>query len=71
MDSWRSTPTMTTEAPVKSPCVEICVLNEQDVCVGCYRTANEITEWTVLDNERKAEVVALAAERRREDGGIF
>lgn len=63
--------TMTVEAPVKSPCVEICVLNEQDVCVGCYRTANEITEWTTLDNGRKAEVVALAAERRRQDGGFL
>ena len=33
---------MVTRASVKSPCIEVCSLNNEDVCIGCYRTANEI-----------------------------
>ena len=39
--------------PVKSPCIEVCSLNSEDVCIGCYRTANEIIEWFSAPNERK------------------
>ena len=31
---------------VPSPCISICVLDEEDVCQGCYRTADEITRWS-------------------------
>ncbi|MGJ8646504.1 MAG: DUF1289 domain-containing protein [Marinomonas colpomeniae] len=30
---------------VKSPCVNICFLNEDDLCTGCYRTGKEISLW--------------------------
>lgn len=62
---------MKSDTPVPSPCIEICVLNEEDVCTGCYRTAIEITDWTMMDNEKKAEVNALAAKRRKEDGAFL
>ena len=39
--------------PVKSPCIEVCSLNHEDVCIGCYRTANEIIEWFSASDERK------------------
>ena len=44
--------------PVKSPCIEVCSLNNEDVCIGCYRTANEIIEWFSAPNERKREILA-------------
>lgn len=62
---------MANESPVKSPCIEICVLNDADICIGCYRTAVEITDWSMLDDRRKAEVVENAARRRREDGAFL
>ncbi|MEK9654238.1 MAG: DUF1289 domain-containing protein [Halieaceae bacterium] len=51
-------------APVKSPCVEVCALNDNDMCIGCYRTANEIIEWFSASNERKREILIAVAERR-------
>ncbi|WP_148709664.1 DUF1289 domain-containing protein, partial [Pseudomonas syringae group genomosp. 3] len=33
------------EKPVRSPCVSICALDEQDICTGCQRTVSEITQW--------------------------
>lgn len=53
-------------APVKSPCISVCVLDVDDVCEGCYRTAAEITEWTVLDEVGKREVLRLSRQRRVE-----
>lgn len=31
---------------MKSPCVKICRLNEDRVCIGCGRTSQEITMWS-------------------------
>lgn len=50
--------------PVKSPCIEVCSLNKEDVCIGCYRTANEIIEWFSAPNERKREILVSVSERR-------
>ena len=50
--------------PVKSPCIEVCSLNHEDVCIGCYRTANEIIEWFSALDERKREILAAIDQRR-------
>ena len=37
---------------MKSPCIKICKLID-NVCIGCGRTAKQITEWTkYTDKER-------------------
>ena len=50
--------------PVKSPCIEVCSLDDQDVCIGCYRTANEIIEWFSASDERKRIILSAVNERR-------
>ena len=52
--------------PVKSPCIEVCSLNDQDVCIGCYRTADEIIEWFSANDERKQEILAAVGDRRED-----
>ena len=52
--------------PVKSPCIEVCSLNNSDVCIGCYRTANEIIEWFSANDQRKREILAAVSERRNQ-----
>ena len=54
----------------KSPCISVCVLDEQDICMGCYRSADEITDWFWCSNEKKTEVLRLAQERRDADTSI-
>ena len=54
---------MMQEDSIKSPCVDICALDERDICIGCYRTADEITFWTQMNNEEKNSVLALCEER--------
>lgn len=54
---------MTNEV-VPSPCMSICALNDDDVCIGCGRTGMEVSYWGRLDNEQKRQVLAHAGQRR-------
>lgn len=56
---------------VKSPCIAVCALNENDLCIGCYRTGQEITDWGEMDNLKKAEVMKKVAKREDESGNII
>tara|TARA_R110000787_G_scaffold61923_5_gene140194 strand:- start:7308 stop:7556 length:249 start_codon:yes stop_codon:yes gene_type:complete len=50
-------------ATISSPCVSICALDHEDVCIGCHRTAREIRDWLLMDDDERLEVIAKAAER--------
>jgi predicted Fe-S protein YdhL (DUF1289 family) len=43
-----------------SPCVRLCTLNEQDICVGCGRTLDDIKAWSTMSEPEKAACVARA-----------
>jgi predicted Fe-S protein YdhL (DUF1289 family) len=49
---------------VDSPCVKICELDQDGVCVGCGRTRAEIAGWTSMSEAQQAKVVELAERRR-------
>lgn len=53
---------------VKSPCVEVCRMDPaKDVCVGCWRTLDEIARWRDMsDAEREVVLFALAGRRTAE-----
>ena len=55
---------------VPSPCISVCLLDTNDVCVGCYRTADEITEWMTCDDAQKEEILKVCIERRKADQSI-
>lgn len=46
-----------TEHFVRSPCIGVCELNEAQVCVGCFRTANEIGEWPFADLDARLQIL--------------
>ncbi|MES2491634.1 MAG: DUF1289 domain-containing protein [Pseudomonadota bacterium] len=46
-----------------SPCINICQLDEADICVGCGRSLNEIGEWSVVESSRKQAICEAAAHR--------
>lgn len=56
------------ERPVRSPCVNVCALDDHDLCIGCQRTAEEITRWGRMSNEERRRVLALAVERAKAQG---
>ncbi|MDC0664265.1 DUF1289 domain-containing protein [Marinobacter sp. SS21] len=48
---------------VLSPCVSVCALDENDVCIGCHRTGDEILKWSQLTNDERRDVLRLVAKR--------
>lgn len=54
----------------KSPCISVCVLNAEDVCMGCYRSADEITDWFLASPGEKRAILARAWERMQKDNPI-
>ncbi|MEO2281836.1 DUF1289 domain-containing protein [Pseudoalteromonas pernae] len=59
---------MNKEHPVKSPCIDQCCLNPDDVCVGCYRTLDEILDWSCSTNEQKIAILQSCEKRRKQHG---
>ena len=55
---------------IASPCVSVCALDENDICMGCYRSATEITDWFMASDEDKRAIMRRVAERREADGRI-
>jgi predicted Fe-S protein YdhL (DUF1289 family) len=51
------------DAEPKSPCISVCVLDEEDICQGCFRSAEEIADWFVATADEKRVIIELAKER--------
>lgn len=47
--------------PIKTPCVKVCFVDPKaGVCLGCFRTMEELGRWTrYSDAEREAIMQAL------------
>lgn len=48
-----------------SPCVHVCLMDyAAGLCIGCYRTLDEITYWINYSAEQKRAVLAAVETRR-------
>jgi predicted Fe-S protein YdhL (DUF1289 family) len=47
-----------------SPCLNICSLDEQGICRGCYRSLDEIAGWMRMTAPEQWATVARADARR-------
>ena len=50
----------------QSPCVSICVLDDKDICQGCFRSASEITDWFMASTDEKHAILERARERLKD-----
>ena len=48
---------------MKSPCIKVCTL-EGNICIGCFRTQDEIREWIIYTDEQKRVVLEKLEERK-------
>lgn len=56
------------EKPIKSPCISVCALDINDICMGCQRSGDEISRWGTMDNQQRREVLEQVAQRARQQG---
>lgn len=52
------------QASPESPCISVCVLDDQDVCTGCYRTGDDIMNWFMASDDEKRDILKACRERR-------
>ncbi len=50
---------------VASPCVRNCCLDDDDVCLGCGRTIQEILAWQQGSDSERREIIVRSRERLR------
>ncbi len=50
---------------VNSPCVRKCCLDDHDVCMGCFRTMEEIIRWDMA-NDAERRIILEHARLRKE-----
>ncbi|MGR9046520.1 MAG: DUF1289 domain-containing protein [Gammaproteobacteria bacterium] len=51
--------------PIPSPCVGNCCLDNDDVCLGCFRHLEEIKKWGLVNDKERLTIIQRA-ERRSE-----
>ncbi|MAK90718.1 MAG: DUF1289 domain-containing protein [Oleibacter sp.] len=52
---------------ISSPCIRNCCLDHNDICLGCYRTLEEIRHWVESTAQQKQNILALCEARRQGD----
>ena len=50
-----------------SPCVLLCTLDAQQICLGCLRTLDEIKRWSLMSVDEQWAVIDLLVAR---DGAV-
>ena len=52
-----------------SPCVNICRMDADNaLCVGCFRTLDEIAQWSRASEDAKRAILVAVDKRRAESG---
>jgi predicted Fe-S protein YdhL (DUF1289 family) len=63
---------MTGGDDVASPCTSVCMIDHATgLCVGCYRTLDEIAGWSDLSTEQKRTVLANLETRQARFGAAI
>ena len=51
-------------ANLPSPCISVCQMNNSNgLCIGCFRTIDEICAWSAMDDRSKRAVWHLIEQR--------
>lgn len=49
---------------MRSPCVARCGLNDDDICVGCFRHIDEIVGWGQASEARQQAIIEAVNQRK-------
>jgi predicted Fe-S protein YdhL (DUF1289 family) len=57
-------PSLLVDGAGQSPCVRNCCLDDDDTCLGCFRSLDEIKQWGIASAEERRIILQNAKERR-------
>ena len=48
---------------IETPCVNICKLDERGICIGCFRSLQEIAAWSRMSEAERFSIMTNLAAR--------
>jgi len=52
------------------PCVRKCCLDDNNICLGCFRSLDEIVQWHVASNHERIVILQNARQRQEAKLGV-
>ena len=49
---------------INSPCIRNCCLDATDICLGCFRSIEEIKQWSSANDIQKQQILYQTSERK-------
>lgn len=49
---------------IESHCINLCQLDSRGVCLGCFRTLDEIARWKQMDEAQRRAIIAALGKRK-------
>lgn len=49
---------------MQSPCIKVCRLDDNKVCIGCLRSIDEIVAWKKLSAEEQKQILSRVKEEK-------
>ena len=50
----------------ESPCQRKCCLDDNDICLGCFRSLEEIIGWSHANKTERLDIIKRAQDRKEE-----
>ena len=54
---------MSDDSEFSTPCIGVCQYDNEDTCRGCFRTLDEISNWALMTEEERKEIMKKLDER--------
>ena len=54
---------MSDDNEFSTPCIGVCQYDNEDICRGCFRTLDEISNWALMTEEERKEIMKKLDER--------
>lgn len=51
---------------IASPCIRNCCLDQEDICLGCARSINEILQWGNANTELRLQILQQVEKRKKQ-----
>ena len=57
-------PMTSTFRAVLSPCIGVCMLDDDGYCMGCFRSSGEIARWLQMDDDERLQLMEQVLPQR-------
>ena len=54
---------MSEDSEFSTPCIGVCKYGNEDICRGCFRTLDEISNWALMTEEERKEIMKKLNQR--------